>query len=126
MSESSSYSVPTGYPNWVDRVYLTDILRKEFPNNYNIIDLHIEDLNEKGENFASVMFRVKVAMENENSEISHLHLVVKAGHSTEKAKQFFSVFNAFSKEIDMYKEILPKLESTIHAIGETTLRFSPK
>lgn len=115
---------PAGYPTWVDKFYFNDILRKEY-DQFKVVRFNVEHLNGKGENYASLMFRVKLTVENTKTGLSAKSYVVKAVLQSGMAPEIMEIFNVFPKEIQMYTEFLPKFEEMFEAVGET-VRFGPK
>lgn len=115
---------PAGFPTWVDKFYFNDILRKEY-DQFKVVRFNVEHLNGKGENYASLMFRVKLTVENTKTGLSEKSYVVKAVLQSGMAPEIMEIFNVFPKEIQMYTEFLPKFEEMYKAVGET-VRFGPK
>lgn len=52
-------------PAWMDADYFKDILALEGKSKWKYISHEIKMANEKGDNYASVLFRAKVVAENE-------------------------------------------------------------
>lgn len=52
-------------PNWIDADYFKDILVLDGKTKWNYISHEVRMAMEKGENYASVLYRVKVIAENE-------------------------------------------------------------
>lgn len=117
---------PVGYPAWVDKFYFNDILRKDY-DQFKVVRFNVENLNAKGENYASLMFCVKLTVETNNSGLVHRNFVVKASIQAPEgvSPEMMEAFNVFPKEIHMYTEILPKFERLFAEIGET-IAFGPK
>lgn len=113
---------PAGYPAWVDKFYFSDILRKDY-SQFKVVRFNVAPLNGKGENYASLMFRVKITVENTETGLAHRNFVVKA--SLPNSLDLGSAFDVFPKEIQMYNEVLPQFVAMYRAVGET-VRFGPK
>lgn len=115
---------PAGYPAWVDKFYFNDILRKDY-GTFKVVRFNVEPLNAKGENYASLMFRVKLTVENSDTGLAHRNFVVKANLQAGMAQEMIGAFNVFPKEIEMYTDILPKFEALFKAV-QKDVQFGPR
>lgn len=113
---------PAGYPTWVDKIYFNDILRKHY-DLFKVVHFNVGTLNEKGENYVSSLFRVKVTLEK-LSGLAQRSFIVKASLQSSLPPEIEELFNVFPKEIEMYTAILPAFVSLFRDIGET-VRFGP-
>lgn len=52
-------------PKWIDSDYFKDILVLDGKSKWKYISHEVKMANEKGDNYASVLYRVKVIAENE-------------------------------------------------------------
>lgn len=52
-------------PDWIDTDYFKDILVLDGKSKWKYISHEVKMANEKGENYASILYRVKVIAENE-------------------------------------------------------------
>lgn len=85
-------------------------------------DLSVTDVQfacAKGENFASVIFRVKLEFGSESRWV-----IVKSSPVGGFSEEFSKKFNIFPKEIEMY-EIIDRFEKIYQAIGRD-VTFAPK
>lgn len=115
---------PTGYPTWVDKFYFNDILRKDY-DQFKVVRFNVEPLLAKGENYASLMYRVKLTVENSKTGLAHRSFVVKASLQEEMPPEIMEALDVFPKEIEMYTEYLPKFEQMFKEAGEN-IKFGPK
>lgn len=116
---------PTGYPTWVDKFYFSDLLRKDY-SQFKIVRFNVEPLNAKGENYASLMYRVKLTFENSETGLAHRNFVVKTNLLMDGVDaKLMEAFNVFPKEIQMYNEVIPEFEALYKNIGES-VQIGPK
>lgn len=113
---------PPGYPTWVDKFYFNDILRKDY-GQFKIVRFNVAPLNAKGENYASLMYRVKMTVEQEGG-LAHRNFVVKSRLVSEMPAGLEEALNVFPKEIQMYTEVLPQFVAMFKEAGEA-VRFGP-
>lgn len=115
--------LPAGLPKWLDKFYFNDILRKDYGQS-KIVRFNVAPANGKGENYASLMYRVKLTVETKEAGITHPNFIVKVNHAG-MAQEMMALFNVFPKEIEMYVDYLPKFEQLYKDVGET-IRFGPR
>ncbi|XP_016980493.1 uncharacterized protein LOC108045621 [Drosophila rhopaloa] len=103
-------------PVWLDEPYLERLLKdlKKDPN-LKITDLEIRPATAKGDNYASVMTRVKVFYLKsgaKNPEIEYY--IVKTTYENDAfSSGIFSQYQVSTTEMRMYEKILPQLTSLI-------------
>lgn len=78
----------------------------------------------KGENFASIMYRVFVGIENEDP-VKCRSLIVKSLPLPSFSEEFIKQFNVFPKEIEMFQHIIPIFQNMYKDIGHDII-FAPK
>lgn len=78
----------------------------------------------KGENFASLMYRVYVGVENEDPDKCR-SLIVKTLPLSQFSKEFVERSKAFPKETEMFQNVIPHLEKMYREIGHDII-FAPK
>lgn len=109
-------ATPQGFPKWLDKFYFYDLLRKEY-NTFKIFKFNVEPANGKGENYATMMFRVKLSIEANNTGLVNRSFMVKVNHDSGPALEILSMINLFPKEIEMYNSFLPKFEAIFRDAG---------
>lgn len=114
-------------PSWINSDYFREILVSDGKSAWKYISHDVRMANEKGENYAAVLYRVKVIAENEENVAKELSYILKVNHTLEDGptKEMLEVFNVFTKEVEMYKSVVPRLEELLHKSGDFT-QISPK
>ncbi|XP_059620938.1 uncharacterized protein LOC132264676 [Phlebotomus argentipes] len=113
----------SGNPKWLNKFFFNDILRKEFES-FKVIRVGIAPATGKGENYASVMYRVKLQVENKEKHVVQRNYIVKALPDLGVSQDMIKQFNVFPKEIEMYDNILPAFEKMYEDVG-VKIRFGP-
>lgn len=108
---------PSGYPKWLDKFYFYDLLRKDY-NSFKIFKFSVGPANAKGENYACLMFRVKISIEANHAGLINRNFMVKVNHDNPMAVEMLKLINFFPKEVEMYNSIYPKFESMFRKVGK--------
>lgn len=116
--------VADGIPKWLDKFFFTDILRKDY-NLFKVVSFNIAPANIKGENYASVMLRVTMKVENNVDGLAEKTYVAKVNHQNAMSKEMMAAFNVFPKEIEMYTSIVPAFEKIYADVG-ANISFGPR
>ena len=111
-------------PKWMDRFFFSDILRKEY-DLFKVITYTVEPANKKGENYASMLYRVKMNVENSATGLETKSFIAKVAHNTGMSKEMSKIFNLFPKETEMYDVIIPNFEKMYKDVGED-VTFGPR
>lgn len=109
----------SAHPSWLNKAFFTNIVRQDYTT-CKIVGFSVNPANPKGENYASVLYRVKARVENDKNGLAQRSFIVKVNHDAGQATQLASDLSVFPKEIEMYTEILPQFEKYFAAIGEPT------
>lgn len=117
-------SQPSLGPKWLNKFFFSDILRKDYES-FKVVNYKIEPAIGKGENYVAVMYRVKMAVENNVNGLETRSLIVKVDQEQGPSAELMKEFNVFPKEIEMYNEIIPAFEKMYKAVGED-VQFGPK
>ncbi|XP_017124146.1 uncharacterized protein LOC108144026 [Drosophila elegans] len=103
-------------PVWLDEPYLERLLKdlKKDPD-LRITDLEIKPATAKGDNYASVMTRVKVLYLKSGAKTPEIeYYIVKTTYENDAfASGIFSEYQVSTTEMRMYDKILPQLTSLI-------------
>lgn len=114
----------SSHPFWMNKSLFKDFVSQEYPNG-RIVSFSVKPASGKGENFASVLYRINMRIENEKSGLAQRSFMIKVNHESGFGVQMAKMLQLFPKEIKMYKELLPTFEGYFEAIGEN-LRIGPK
>uniref|UniRef100_A0A1L8DYN9 Putative ecdysteroid kinase n=1 Tax=Nyssomyia neivai TaxID=330878 RepID=A0A1L8DYN9_9DIPT len=111
-------------PKWLNKFFFNDMLRKEFES-FRVIRVSIAPATGKGENYASVMYRVKLQLENKEKNIVQKSFIVKTIPDLGIHQEMLKQFNVFPKEIEMYSNIIPAFEKMYENAG-VKITFGPR
>ncbi|XP_020811791.1 LOW QUALITY PROTEIN: uncharacterized protein LOC110186844 [Drosophila serrata] len=115
-------------PAWLTEENVEKKLRVYFKDE----SLHVEQLEIKpaignGENYASVMTRINVEYTTKDSQVAEFatFLVKTTLADKDPASDLFSEYGIYTREMDMYKQILPHLADLVKEdIGESRKMFA--
>ncbi|XP_055688311.1 uncharacterized protein LOC129792918 [Lutzomyia longipalpis] len=110
-------------PKWLNKFFFQDMLRNEF-DTFRVIRVSIAPATGKGENYASVMYRVKLQIENKEKNIVQKNFIVKTIPDLGIHQEMLKQFNVFPKEIEMYSVIIPAFEKMYADVG-VKINFGP-
>lgn len=120
MSPSSECAA---HPKWLNKSFFTDIVRRDY-NTCKIIGFGVDVASGNGENYCSILYRVKVKVENDTNGIAHRSFMVKLNHETGCGVELARIMNVFPKEVAMYNELLPAFEQYYSLSGDN-LKIGP-
>lgn len=110
-------------PSWVDEGYLEKVLHWKFPDEkeeVKVNKLSVEVGTNKGDGFASEMFRLVV-----ESSKGTFPLILKKPHGLPERLEITKPYNLFYREISFYKEIYPALKVVLQSVDEYE-EFAPE
>ncbi|XP_053660978.1 uncharacterized protein LOC128709966 [Anopheles marshallii] len=127
---TSSTSADASVPEWMTKEYFVDAIavKLDLPENaFTITDLDIRKATEAGDNYASILYRVRVSVRvHDGDSQMDVSLIVKALPKLGLSDEMIKMMNLFPKEMAMYTDILPALEGMYHARGRTSVSFGPR
>ncbi|CAO1413653.1 unnamed protein product [Diamesa serratosioi] len=107
-------------PEWLK----PNLFQEVFGSEVSVTIHSVKFACKKGENFASIMYRVCVGVENEDP-VKCRSLMVKSMPLSSFSKEFMIQFKVFPKEIEMFQHIIPIFENMYKEIGHEIV-FAPK
>lgn len=120
MCENSSWQAPL----WLTDSYLEDILKKYLKDeNVKIHNVDIKPATANGENYASVMSRIKVKYtgSKRNKELQEITFIMKYSYESDPfVAQIMAGYDVYNTEMKMYEEILPQLADILQQVGGDT------
>uniref|UniRef100_A0A182LUE8 CHK kinase-like domain-containing protein n=1 Tax=Anopheles culicifacies TaxID=139723 RepID=A0A182LUE8_9DIPT len=123
---SSDVSVP----EWMTKEYFVDAIAVKLelpPTAFTITDLDVRKATEAGDNYASILYRVRVSVRvHDGDKRLDVSLIVKALPKLGLSDEMIKMMNLFPKEMAMYTDILPLMEGMYHARGRTGVAFGPR
>ncbi|XP_055641626.1 uncharacterized protein LOC129778627 [Toxorhynchites rutilus septentrionalis] len=124
---NSGYQTPSGVtskslklPSFMRKDFFNDVVEKKLQLEnvqYDIQRVWVELATKKGDNYGSTMYRAKIDVMNKNTNsVSTFSVIVKT-RPTGEAANFSNNLDTFTKEIDMYRRIIPEFEKLYKAKG---------
>ncbi|XP_060649264.1 uncharacterized protein LOC132786678 [Drosophila nasuta] len=114
-------------PQWLTVSYVENILRRyKKDDDLNITDLSIKPATAKGENYASVMTRIKVDYVRSGSNASESeNFIVKTTYENDPfISGIFAGYEASTTEMVMYDKILPQLSALLDGTDKSEKLFA--
>ncbi|XP_041763725.1 uncharacterized protein LOC121589125 [Anopheles merus] len=128
---TSSASAAVSVPEWMTKEYFVDAIVVKLgkpATDFTITDLDVRRATEAGDNYASILYRVRVSVRLHNTDGApmDISLIVKALPKLSLTDEMVKLMNLFPKEIAMYTNVLPRLEQLYHEAGRTSVHFGPR
>ncbi|XP_065366619.1 uncharacterized protein LOC135959585 [Calliphora vicina] len=112
-------------PKWINEKYFENILKKDVANFKKILKFTTIPATPPGENYTSIMLRIKMDIELDDGFTEQKSYIMKTMLDNDKGGTFINTLNLFPKEKLMYETILPQLESLYEEYG-SKVKFAPK
>lgn len=111
----SPEEIKRSYP-WLTAELFENSLKKRYNNSdIKVINCDLSSALGPGENYASVVIRAKLVLENAHQR--NMNVVVKVSHTREDLVEMMEDFNLFDKEIYFYTDILGEVHSLLKQVG---------
>ncbi|XP_053660967.1 uncharacterized protein LOC128709957 [Anopheles marshallii] len=127
---TSSISAGVAVPQWMTKEYFVDAIavKLDLPENaFTITDLDVRKATEAGDNYASILYRVRVSVRvHDGNHETDVSLIVKALPNLGLSDEMIKMMNLFPKEMAMYTDILPAMERLYDERGRTGVSFGPR
>lgn len=124
MGESTLYHAA---PQWLTQEYVENMLKK-YKNNSNITVkcMEIKPAINKGENYASIMTRIKVTFQEGNGKsCTTENYIIKTTHEDDPfIANIMRPYDIYKTEMDMYEKVLPQLSKLLQSIGDKDKLFA--
>uniref|UniRef100_A0A182XXH1 CHK kinase-like domain-containing protein n=1 Tax=Anopheles stephensi TaxID=30069 RepID=A0A182XXH1_ANOST len=125
-----SASKPVTIPEWMTNDFFIDAIANALrvtDSEFTIEQLDVHPATEAGDNFVSIMYRVKVTvrMATAEGEQRIVSLIVKALPRLGLSEEMIMALNVFPKEMAVYTEILPAFEQLYRERG-VEVAFGPR
>ncbi|KAI8118174.1 hypothetical protein CVS40_10086 [Lucilia cuprina] len=111
-------------PQWLDNVTLEKAIRQQIGDYKNILEIKTENSSKEGENYSSLMMRIKADVEMEDGSKKTASFILKTQHSNEMMARILNMLRLFPKEEEIYHKILPKFEQLYKEAGKS-VQFAP-
>uniref|UniRef100_A0A182JZK9 CHK kinase-like domain-containing protein n=1 Tax=Anopheles christyi TaxID=43041 RepID=A0A182JZK9_9DIPT len=116
-------------PEWMTSSFFVDAIAKAYnkpASEFTIEHLDVRPATEAGDNFVSIMYRVKVTvLLNSEQEPKIVSLIVKALPQMGLSEEMILSMNVFPKEMAVYTELLPAFEALYREHG-MEVAFGPR
>ncbi|XP_068156565.1 uncharacterized protein [Drosophila tropicalis] len=111
----------TALPAWLTKSYLQPKLRSFYQDDkLQILKLCSNAATAKGENYVGVMTRVHVEFTDGNGGLQKKTYVLKEACPTDAPQaKLFAEYNVYTREMDMYEFVLPKMAELLKEVGLT-------
>lgn len=116
------------YPiyEWINKDLCTKILNSYTKNSCKINNLDIQYATNKGDNFTSALFRIKVAYNTDScSQERQLQFILKTPIEADVIESVSEEFNIFTRESNIYGSILEKCYELLKEKSDKTI-FGPR
>lgn len=107
---------------WLNKAFFLNLIKSNYPDG-EIVNLNLQPANKRGENFSSTMLRAELTIKTNEQNIKR-NLIVKID-PIGMTQEIMDQFNVFPKEIEMYKTILPAIETILQKIDQK-IKLSPR
>ncbi|XP_039494189.1 uncharacterized protein LOC120453510 [Drosophila santomea] len=104
-------------PDWVTAEIFEDVLKATVNGYSKVKSFKADTGSAAGENYATVMLRVKIEVELQDGKSKSLSYMVKLPHQLEIFQEMMKRNNIFDTERTMYNEVVPELEAIYKAVG---------
>lgn len=106
-------------PSWLDSDFIASIFQKYFNDeSFRIVRMDMRSATGKGDNYGSSMLRVNITHTTDEDD-ENLSLIAKIPVSDEKALEVIRGFNAYTKEIEFYSQLAPKINVALGRLNAT-------
>lgn len=108
-------------PDWLNKAYLTKVLEErdaDRPADIKLISFAVTSATNKGDNFASEMFRISVTYRCNGRIVADERMILKKELEQEDVKRLFDPYDIYRNEIECYRTYLPQFQKLLQAIGE--------
>ncbi|XP_073820528.1 uncharacterized protein [Musca autumnalis] len=114
-------------PQWLSHEYLQQVLKEYLKDNtVQLTNVDIRPATANGENYASVMIRIKISfISKTNAKPQTLSFIMKYSFENDPmVSKIMSDYDMFDTEMKMYEQILPQLAEILRESGDTEKLFA--
>ncbi|XP_005188195.1 uncharacterized protein LOC101898797 [Musca domestica] len=123
MSETISWEAP----QWLNKMYLEDVLKKYLQDDtVRLQGMELKPATAKGENYASVMTRIKVSYKTAgDSKIQTMPMIMKCSYENDPfVANIMNGYDVYNTEMKMYEQVLPKIAKILKQSGDNEKIFA--
>ncbi|XP_017874661.1 PREDICTED: uncharacterized protein LOC108621704 [Drosophila arizonae] len=107
----------TPVPNWINESQFVEILSQNVPQFSEIRSFNAKAAMGAGENYATLMLRVKIEVELIDKTIKPVSFMMKVPHDSVQMQEMLKVANFFDVENEVYIDLIPKFEELYKSKG---------
>lgn len=114
-------------PEWMTECYFLKVLQSDCSlsgDKIRLIRYNVEFATNKGDNYASEMFRIFLEF-TRNGRAEEKRVILKKDYDNAEVKKFFDPYNLYSTEITYYRLYQPAFEEILRSGGMAT-QLSPR
>lgn len=108
-------------PPWLDREFAKKVIlqndSKAKEASIEITAFEADSATNKGDNYASEMFRVQYSYTKDGQEYKDKKMIVKSRHGSDETNNMFSPYELYRTEIKIYKNLLPEFTKLLAEVG---------
>ncbi|EDV93534.1 GH18230 [Drosophila grimshawi] len=113
-------------PKWLNDRFIEEVLSKnENAPELKVLDVQMSPASEKGDHYASVMFRGNATYTTEKGKFSKSLIIKTMPEAEGHKKEMLSESHLFETEIGLYTKVLPKFEQILRDAGDNTRLYVP-
>ncbi|XP_013107734.2 uncharacterized protein LOC106087289 [Stomoxys calcitrans] len=107
----------SGIPSWVNEDNFKPLLAQLYPQFSEIISLEAKPALAPGENYATLMLRVKITIKLMNASTLDLSFMLKVAHDNPQMMEMLKRINFFDTENAVYNDVIPEMEDMYRQAG---------
>ncbi|EDV53677.1 uncharacterized protein LOC6554928 [Drosophila erecta] len=104
-------------PDWVTAELFEDVLKSNVDGYAKVRNFKPEIGSAAGDNYATIMLRVKIEVELQDGTTKEVSYMVKLPHQQEIYKEMMKHTDIFEIERTMYNQVVPEMEALYKAAG---------
>ncbi|XP_004537092.1 uncharacterized protein LOC101457774 [Ceratitis capitata] len=112
-------------PKWLKAELFEGLLKETIPNYRNVKHFEVEPGCAAGENYATIMLRVKIDVQLKDGATKSVSYMMKVPPGNEQFKEMMRKHNIFDVEYKMYHEIVPDFNQLYRNVN-VDVKFSAK
>ncbi|XP_073819366.1 uncharacterized protein [Musca autumnalis] len=123
MSEAITWEAP----QWLTKKYLEEVLKKYFRDEtVHVQEMEIKPATAKGENYASVMTRLKVSYKTTKElKPQNVSLIMKCSYESDPfVANIMNGYDVYNTEMKIYEQVLPQIADILKRSGDNEKIFA--
>lgn len=118
-------TIDSRIPDWVNEENFKPLLLKSYPTFKEIVTFKPYPALAAGENYATLMLRVKITIKLEDDTTKDLSYMLKVAHDNKEMMDMLQHMNFFNTENAVYNEVIPEIEEMYRQAG-VSVEVGPK